>query len=256
MASLPKMLTNFIQFQCSLSRRFDALLPTVYSIDGNRTFQQEYVPAFLAGTTCPVIYDVGGGKNPYISNEQKLKLNAVVVGLDISQAELDAAPPNTYDRVVCADISTYRGNHDADVVICQTLMEHVQDVPRAFAALSEILKPGGILLIFVPSRNAVFARLNLILPEALKRRILFAIFPHTRRAQGFASFYNHCTPAAFRTLAEENLLDVVDLRLFYCSMYFSFFTPLHVIWRLWIVLFRAIAPTSAAETFAIALRKR
>jgi hypothetical protein len=112
-----------------------------------------------------------------------------------------------------------------------------------------------VLLVFVPSRNAVFARLNLLLPEKLKRYLLFAIFPQTRRDQGFRSFYDRCTPASFRVLASNHGLAVQDCRLYFCSMYFSFFAPLHVIWRLWIFLFMRINREAAAETFAMVFTK-
>lgn len=246
---------RFVQSQARLSRHFDQCLPALYSVDGNYEFRTGYALALLRTRNNPVIYDVGGGKNPYLTADVKQQLNATVVGLDISQQELDLAPANTYDRVVCADLMLYTGKHDADFVICQTLLEHVRDVPQAFRALAGMLKPGGMLLVFVPSRNAVFARLNLLLPESLKRRILFSIFPQTRRDQGFTSYYDHCTPADFHQMARDNGLAVADCRLYYCSMYFSFFTPLHILWRIWIVLFKALDKSAAAETFAMALTR-
>ena len=245
----------FVKWQAQLSRQFDQLLPAHYSVDGNYEFRTGYAIALLRKHGSPVVYDVGGGKNPYLTVDLKQQLNATVVGLDISQLELDAAPPNAYDRLVCADLMSYVGEQDADFVICQTLLEHVRDVRSAFEALAGILKPGGMLLVFVPSRNAVFARLNLLLPEDLKRRMLFAIFPQTQRDQGFRSFYDRCTPADFRKLARQNGLEVSDCRLYFCSMYFSFFAPLHILWRAWIVVFKAFDEEAAAETFTMALTK-
>ena len=249
------ILRNFIQWQARLSRRFDQLLPGYLSVDGNYEFRTGYAVSQLRDRPNSVIYDVGGGKNPYIDLELKRQINATVVGLDISQSELNAAPPGAYDRTVCADLTLYRGEQDADFVICQTLLEHVSDVNLAFAALAGILKPGGRLLVFVPSRNAVFARLNLLLPEKIKRLLLFAIFPQTRRDQGFRSYYDRCTPASFRALAPIHGLAVKDCRLYYCSMYFSFLAPLHVVWRLWMFLFMRINREAAAETFAMVLTK-
>ena len=246
---------RFIQWQARLSRQFDRLLPDAMSVDGNYEFRTEYAISHLRTHPNPVVYDVGGGKNPYLSLELKRQLNATVVGLDISQTELDAAPPGVYDQTVCADLTLYQGRQDADFVICQTLLEHVRDVNKAFEALAGILKPGGVLLVFVPSRNAIFARLNLLLPEKLKRLLLFAIFPQTKRDQGFPSYYDRCTPAAFKKLAQEQTLVVIDCRLYYCSMYFSFFAPLHILWRTWLYLFKRVDEEKAAETFAMALSK-
>jgi SAM-dependent methyltransferase len=61
--------------------------------------------------------------------------------------------------------------------VCQALLEHVSDVNGAFESIASILRPGGQAVIFVRSRNAVFARINLVLPEKFKRWILFQVFP-------------------------------------------------------------------------------
>ena len=146
-----------------------------------------------------VVVDVGGGKQPLISAEQKHAFGLTVIGFDISAAELGAAPAGRYDECICADITDFRGTAQADIVICQALLEHVTSTERAFRTIGSLLKPGGLALIFAPSRNAVFARLNLLLPQRLKRAILFAVFPESRHAQGFVSYYDRCTPRDFES---------------------------------------------------------
>jgi SAM-dependent methyltransferase len=242
-----------INVQVRLSKWLDSYLPAKYTRDGNFDFLRDFAPRYLAPNL--VAYDVGSGKQPYIDIETKKKLELKVVGLDIDQSELDKAPIGAYDQTVCADITLYSGHHDADIIICQALLEHVQNVPLAFKAISSILKPGGKVLIFVPSRNAVFARLNLFLPDRLKKWVLFTIFPHTRAAQGFHTFYNRCTPRDFLALAQQNSLELVEQRLFFKSGYFSFFFPLYFVWRLWVLLFHALAGDQAAETFSMCLKK-
>lgn len=198
---------------------------------------------------------LGGGKNPYLSLEQKKTLAVKIVGVDIDAAELNAAPVGVYDKTICTDIAVYRGQEDADLIICNALLEHVKNVPEAFKALHSTLKPGGKALIFVPSRNAVFARLNLLLPEKMKRKILFTIFPQAKRDQGFPSFYHKCTPKEFRALAEENNLNILEEKHYYKSSYFTFFAPLHIVWRIWLFLFKALKGSQAAETFIFVLQK-
>ena len=238
----------------SSSSRFDALLPEEFSIDGNREFLDKLVPSFVLPRT--VIYDVGGGKNPVVGPQRKTELGLRVIGLDIDGGELTSAPTGSYDKAVCADISSYQGPGDGDLVICQALLEHVRDTGAALRAISSILKPGGRALIFVPSRHAVYARINLLLPESLKRRILFTVFPKTRRDHGFHAFYDRCTPANFVGMAAQNGLVTEDCRVYFQSGYFRFCFPLHAAWRLWMLLFRRFAGWQAAETFTLILRKR
>ena len=247
------MLRELINSQTWLSRKFDKLLPNKYTLDGNYDYVRTFVPQYLKKNL--KIYDIGGGKRPFLSVEKKHEINATVVGIDIDGNELKKAPKGAYDEVVVSDISKCNDSNKADLLICQAVLEHVKDVESAFKAISGILKPGGTALIFVPSRNAIFARLNIILPETLKKKLLFTIFPIASERQGFPSYYNKCTPNDFKKLASLNNLAVTEERYYFISSYFSFFFPAYLIWRLWILLFHFFCGNQAAETFSFALRK-
>lgn len=246
------MFRSIIRSQLYLSRRFDALLPSRFTVDGNREFF-DLVPEMLApGMT---VWDIGGGKQPLISRALKEKLGLRIVGVDISCEELAAAPPGVYDTTIIADICNFRGAGEADLVICQAVLEHVPDAASAFEGISTILKHGGVAVLFTPSRNALFARLNRVLPQKLKERLLFALYPQTEGHQGFRAYYDRCTPRQFRRMAKAVGLCITEQRLYYQSAYFTFLFPLHLAWRLWVLLFAAIAPQSAVESFTLTLVK-
>jgi SAM-dependent methyltransferase len=249
----PNPWRKIVRWQTRLAQRFDRLLPREFRIDGNRDFVQHLVPEYLQRGS--LIYDVGGGKNPLIDRQRKAELKLRIAAVDIDAAEMAAAPEGCYDRTICCDISTYRGEGEADLVICQALLEHVPDTEQALEAISTILKPEGRALIFVPSRNALYARLNLILPESVKRGILYGVFPEMRRDHGFPAYYDRCTPARIEELARAHGLLCEHRRLYFHSSYFSFCLPLHVLWRFWLRLFRLLAGSEAAETFSMVLRK-
>jgi SAM-dependent methyltransferase len=253
MDTIKLMIRRLINSQIWLSRSFDKLLPMKYRIDGNQDYIKSLVPIYLKENQ--TIYDVGGGKRPYLNADKKKALKATLIGLDIDKEELQQAPEGTYDKIICADIANYQGNQDADIVICQALLEHVKDVENAFKAIASILKPGGLALIFVPSRNAVFARLNIILPQNIKKAILHYVYPSTARVQGFPSYYDKCTPSEFKRLAASNHLSVIEERYYYISSYFSFFFPAYLVWRLWVLLFQVLMKEQAAETFSFVIRK-
>ena len=250
---MPSLFYRFTRSQQRLSRLFDRLLPAEYQVDGNRDFLDHWIAPYLDRGA--VVYDIGGGKNPVVGREEKRRFGLRVIGLDIDGRELAAAPAGVYDQTICADITQYRGQADADLVICQALLEHVRDSQAAIRAISSLLKPGGRALIFLPSRNAVFARINLLLPEWMKRKILYTVFPATQRDQGFPAYYDRCTPRDFRRLADGAGLTVDACKTYFRSSYFTFFFPLHFVWRLWTLAFRFFAGEQAAETFSLALRK-
>lgn len=244
----------FLNLNIRLSKWFDqTFLPPSLLKDGNRDFVVDFGQKYLASDQ--KIYDVGGGKQPFIDARRKAALRLNVVGIDISEQELSRAPVGAYDKTVCADIARHTGTGDGDIVICQAVLEHVRDTEGAIQSIASLLKPGGKALIFVPSRNAAFARLNLLLPQKVKQWILFAVYPTTRTAQGFPSFYARCTPAGMMALAKANNLRLEDARYYYISSYFSFFFPLYLFWRVWIVCFKLVAGHQAAETFSMALVK-
>ena len=247
------VLRTFLNFQRYLSNRFDSLLPEKYVVDGNSDYPRSMVRNYLKSNQN--IFDIGGGKNPVLSMEEKLALNARVVGVDIDADELDRAPPLIYDETICADLRKLDVQNYADLIICRTLLEHVEDVPRAFKVMADVLSEGGELVIFVPNRNAAFARLNRLLPEGAKRWLLKTFDPGSEVDQGFRAFYDQCTPKDFKRLAEENSLIIVQEKYYYSSAYFKVFFPVHFVWRLWILLYSSVAGENAAETFAMAFRK-
>lgn len=247
------MLRALINSQIWLSERFDRLLPARFTKDGNRDFAATFVPKYL--TRGLKVYEVGGGKRPYITRDIKDTLCLHVTGLDIDGGELAAAPEGVYDRTIVTSIAEHKGSAEADLVICRAVLEHVGDTERAFAAIASILKPSGIALVFVPSKYAAFAIINRLLPEGMRRKVLYTIYPNSRALQGFVSYYHKCSLREFKAMAASNALEVAEERRYYTSGYFQFCFPLHLAWRLWMALFYMIDDEAAAETFSVALKK-
>ncbi len=251
-SKMEKVLRIFIASQRYLSTMFDAFLPNRYRIDGNTDFLRQVVPRYLSSGLR--VADIGSGRTPYFSLEQKQDLSLNVTGFDISSEEIGEAPVGSYDDVHIVDIATYRGQHEFDMVICQSLLEHIENVEPVFEAMSTLLKNGAVALLFVPSKNAIYSRLNVLLPQELKKRILYFVYPDTRHTQGFPAFYHRCTPRDFRNMSRHYGFAVEECIPYFKSSYFSFFFPLYFIWRLWILGFSLIAGEQAAETFTMVLR--
>lgn len=213
------IIRKLVNQQVALSKRFDEFfLPKKFLIDGNQDYLKNFLPGALEKIPArSTIYDVGCGKNPAISVEVKQKLQVKIIGMDLSANELLQAPAGALDSCIEADICNYHGQGDGDLLLCQALLEHVPSVEAAFLSMSSILRKGGVALIFVPSRNAIFARLNIILPQRLKLFLLHGIFPNSRRDQGFPSFYNRCTPHDFRLLAAQHGFLVEEIRTYYLT---------------------------------------
>jgi SAM-dependent methyltransferase len=244
---------QLIASQVALSHAFDRLLPRSFRIDGSKDFKQRIVPSYLRPGL--VVYDVGGGARPCVDLETKHRFSLRVTGVDIDEEQFAKVPGGLYDRAIVADVTAYHEQNAADLVICKSTLEHVHDSEAALATMARLLNPGGTLLVFVPSRNAVYARLNMLLPQHLKLRLLSAFMPDRANHLGFPAFYDHCTPRDFRHFAARYGLQIKELRPYYISSYFSVVFPLYVLWRLWILAYRSVAREHAAESFVLIARK-
>lgn len=234
------------------SQAFDGLLPEDWRVEGSREYRRHVLPSFLkAGLT---VWDIGSGRTPMIPPERKAEIGLTVVGLDIDPDELENAPPGAYDRAIVADLTDFTGDGSADLVVSHCCLEHVPDNRASMRAIASMLKPGGRAVIYQPSRNAAFSRLNMVLPEAVKRGLLKSLPDHGGKG-GFKAFYNRCTPGEFKQMARDNGLEIEEARVFWNSGYFQILPPLHVAWRAGQALFRLVAGEQAAESFLLVLRK-
>ena len=111
-------------------------------------------------------------------------------------------------------------------------------------------------MLFVPSRNAAYARLSLVLPESWKKWLIRKVMPGSAHMRGFKAYYDRCTPRQFRAMADRCGFEVEEVKCYFISSYFSHFFPLYVLWRCWMRLFHLFNGENAAETFTMVLRKR
>lgn len=223
-----------------------------FLIDGN-TDVSFVVSDFV--TPGMVVIDIGGGKRPFFDVALKDKLNLFVRGIDISEAELALSPQGAYDETVVTAIEDHEGSADADLCVCIAVLEHVRNVELALKAIASCLKPKGHAVLFIPSRNALFARLNLWLPQNIKKKLLYSVFPEKKKDSGFESFYDRCTPQDIENLCSATGMSIVRELLYHNSGYFRCFFPIHLIWRGWVYCFKKLARRQSAETFTIVLSR-
>ena len=222
------MLKSFVKVNVSLARSFDRLIaypPINVGSIGPKNIKEMFVEG-------KIIADVGGGKKPYAAVSGLSTDGKSYVGIDLDTAELESAPAGVYTEKLVMDICAPEPNcyERFDLIICRNTLEHVKDAAAAFEGISRMLSPNGRCYIKVPCRKAFFARLNLLLPNDVKRRIMHAIFPE-KKGDGFPAFYDRTTPIEFSKLARLAGLEVVAEKRNYRSTYFSFFFPLYLLWR-------------------------
>jgi SAM-dependent methyltransferase len=120
------------------------------------------------------------------------------VGLDHSWDELRAATARgAYQALVCADIRAIPlGDHLFGTILSNGVLEHVPAVSRGLAEIARVLRPGGRLIMTVPTAACA----DQLCGAAILRRLGL-----TRLARRYADLYN-------RTFGQVNILTVEEWR--------------------------------------------
>jgi len=247
------LLSAFIKLNQRISFAFDSLLPIAMRTYGTTDFHTSLLPEYIKQDW--LVYDIGGGKRPFITQKWKMRDNITQVGIDIDANELNKAPRGDYDRVMVEDITTYRGLADGNAVVSRSTLEHVKNTKDALEGMASTLKDGGIIIAFAPCRNALFAQLNLIVPEKPKHKLLAAIYGEQAKVMGFKAYYDDCTPLQMEKNIKDLGLEIIERRIYWMSNYFAVFAPAHILWRLYQLLMRKAGFTDFCEGFAFVLKK-
>ncbi|MFL5402218.1 MAG: class I SAM-dependent methyltransferase [Gemmatimonadales bacterium] len=247
---------RFIELNRRLSRWERSLVARLVpgcAPDGQLDFRDRVLPSLLQRGAR--VLDVGGGKFPGIPLQTKRDLDLHIVGLDLSESELTAAPRGAYDSIVVGDVATVSIPGTYDLIFSRAVLEHVADPAGAVANLAAVLRPGGIMAHVMPCRNAPFAVLNRWLGNRMARRVLFSVFPEKRKNSGFPALYRDCTPGALARACRDAGLEVVQVLPYYSSDYTSFFAPFYTLETARQALMCALRLENLAEVFAILARQ-
>ena len=174
------------------------------------------------------VADIGGGKKPYLKMRPA---DITYIGIDIDAEELAMAPAGIYTKTVVTDITQPPLDLKFDVIICRYILEHVVDTEAAISGLFAMMKPGAICYISAPSRYAIFGKINAILPETVKKQLLYKLYP-SKQSDGFKAYYDKMSPREVSAMIMAQGGVIQQLHRVKFSGYFTFFFPLHLIWRL------------------------
>jgi 2-polyprenyl-6-hydroxyphenyl methylase/3-demethylubiquinone-9 3-methyltransferase len=110
------------------------------------------------------------------------------------------------------------------------VVEHLNDVERFITSSHRILKTAGYMIHLFPSKFALFAIINQILPRKLSKKILFYVHTQSKGICGFPAFYDRCYYSGILKLLKQHNFEPVDIRIsYYQAPYFSFLAPLFLL---------------------------
>jgi len=163
-------------------------LPVRYSEDWRAPFDARLQPALIAG--CEIL-DVGAGRRPTVPVSRRPP-GCVYVGLDLAAAELDKAPPGSYDETHVADLALRVPllQDRFDLVVSWEVFEHVKALDVAVENLRSYLRPGGRLVAHMSGRFSLFATVNRLLPYSVGAWAMCHLLKRARETV-FPAYYDH-----------------------------------------------------------------
>lgn len=110
-------------------------------------------------------------EQPYLKRFRALK------NLDYTTADLDSPIADLHLDVTKIDLP----DSQYDVVICNHVLEHVDDVNKAFSEIKRILKPGGWAVLLVPINPDVDTWEDPTITDPEERKRNFGQYDHVRQ---------------------------------------------------------------------------
>lgn len=184
-------------------------LPMRYSDPWVELFETRSRPALTKGAR---VLDVGSGRRPALRPGERPP-DCEYVGLDLSGAELAAAPPGSYDETIEADIMKPLPSQRErfDLIVSWQVLEHVAQLDQCLENLRSYLRPGGTLVSLLSGRNACFAVLNRLLPDRVGSWVMQQALDRQPDTV-FPANYDGCTEdGLYERLAPWSRREVVPL---------------------------------------------
>lgn len=173
-------------------------LPERYSQVWDAPFRTAIEAELRPDTT---VLDLGSGRNPTILPDERPP-GTTYIGLDLSAAELAAAPPGSYDERVVADTVVLQDHliGRTDLIVSWQVLEHVPDLGAAVICIRSYLSPGGAVVAMFSGSRSAFAVINRIVPFHVGAPIVSRVMGRTSSNPVFPAYYDRCHASALRSL--------------------------------------------------------
>jgi SAM-dependent methyltransferase len=148
------------------------------------------------------------------------------IGLDMSERELMAAPPGSYDRLIVGDVVERQPDLEgcADLVVSWQVLEHVAPLGDAIFNIHYYLRPGGLFVAQMSGGRSAFALINRMIPHRLAKVAMQRLLQRDPESV-FPAPYDRCTYSALsQTLAYWSAARIVPR--YRGAQYFRFLPPL------------------------------
>ncbi|HXX57407.1 MAG TPA: class I SAM-dependent methyltransferase [Thermodesulfovibrionales bacterium] len=218
---------------------------------------EEIVSAHLNARPNQIVVDIGGGNVCPFASHRDPQGNSRIIAVDVS---MDALIDNLdVDEKIVIDTREELPFRDdeVDMVVSRSVLEHLENPDRFVMHSHRILRKNGYFIHLFPSKFALFALINRMLPRTLSKKMLYLLFPESKGIGGFPAFYNKCYYSAMKSLLEKNGFELIDVHVSYFqSGYFGFFVPLFVLSSLYEIMLRFLRIKNLSAYLIVVAKKK
>lgn len=244
------MLTKFIGWNCRAAEALALRWPSAFGVPqpGYLNEMKDIIAKVVAAEHPYKILEAGGVDRPMIERSA----DYTFIGVDIEERPECSS---LYDEFVVQSIEEPL-EHQVDMVISFTLMEHVPNNIRAVKSMFESLRRGGTTHHYIPSRLHPYSLALRIVGPRMQKMLIPHLRPGAEKVTGYPTFFHCCTPAAMEALfREQGFVDIAIQPYYRANDYFAFFLPAFVAVSMLENACRALGIRSLASGFLISARK-
>jgi ubiquinone/menaquinone biosynthesis C-methylase UbiE len=159
-----KTIQNNWYLDDQFNRQFSSAVGRSIVLNRIKIFREALLP-ILERKSPSNILDAGCGDGINLQQIEKIALEIncknLVTGLDFNKVRVSRAQSKVQGKVIEGSIINLPfENNRFDAIICNHVLEHIDEYEKALSELSRTLKPNGILIVGVPNEGCLLATLR------------------------------------------------------------------------------------------------
>ena len=213
---------KFVSFNRRLSKVLDKKFPNFFGRTRNhhKDLKHHINELVQIKKGCRVL-EVGGVDRPLLDKGEHFHYT----GLDIEwRSDCDFL----YDEFITQSI-TSPISKKFDLIISNTLFEHVEDNTKSFNVMFDALNEDGFMLHYIPSKNQFYSILTRMVGPTLQNLLIRYLRPNAMKGTGYRTYFDRCSPNEMESLCKKvGFCDVQIVPYYRATDYFAFFLPFYI----------------------------
>ena len=162
-----------------------------------------------------VVLDVGCGRGAYSEDSVPLRRNlrilqgkvAKIIGIDVDQ---DAQNNPFIDEFHLLKNSSWPiDSNSIDLIVCDNVLEHIENPDQLFMEIHRVLKDGGFLCIRTPNRWSYIAIAATLIPNKHHSKVISVVQKGRQEEDVFPTVYKCNSIGKLKSIMKKNGFDCI-----------------------------------------------